>query len=108
MQAKPTAIAPAKPMPIQVVTLPPSLTVRDLATLLKLTPIDIIKKLMANGVMANITQSIDYDTAALIAEELGFQVKEEKIAVEEQVVTTLSSMPKKVFDIVPPSEVSEA
>lgn len=96
MPAKPTATVPAKPMPVQVVTLPSSLTVRDLATLLKLTPIDIIKKLMANGVMANITQSIDYDTAALIAEELGFQVKEEKVAVEEQVVTTLSSMPKKV------------
>jgi hypothetical protein len=73
---KPTApLAPAKPVVPQIVTLPIMLTVRDLATLLKLTPIDIIKKLMANGVMANITQSIDYDTAALIAEELGFQVK---------------------------------
>lgn len=94
---KPAApLAPAKPVPPQIVTLPVMLTVRDLATLLKLTPIDIIKKLMANGVMANITQSIDYDTAALIAEELGFQVKEEKPEVVEQVVTTLSSMPKKL------------
>lgn len=78
-----------------MIVLPPTLTVRDLATLLKLTPIDIIKKLMANGVMANITQSIDFDTAALIAEELGFQVQEEKTEVVEEVVTTLSSMPKK-------------
>lgn len=72
------------------------LTVRDLAALLKLTPIDIIKKLMANGVMANITQSIDFDTAALIAGELGFEVKEDKPEVVEPEVTILSSMPKKL------------
>jgi translation initiation factor IF-2 len=89
-------VAPPKPAVPQVVTLPAMLTVRDLATLLKLTPIDIIKKLMANGVMANITQSIDFDTAALIAEELGFQVKEEKPEVVEEVAAVLSSMPKKV------------
>jgi translation initiation factor IF-2 len=88
--------APPKPAVPQIVTLPAMLTVRDLATLLKLTPIDIIKKLMANGVMANITQSIDFDTAALIAGELGFEVKEEKPEIVEQVETVLSSMPKKV------------
>lgn len=97
MGQKPGApLAPAKPAVPQIVTLPHSLTVRDLATLLKLTPIDIIKKLMANGVMANITQSIDFDTATLIAEELGFTVKEEKPEVVEEAVTVLSSMPKKV------------
>lgn len=97
MGQRPAApLAPPKPAVPLIVTIPAMLTVRDLATLLKLTPIDIIKKLMANGVMANITQSIDYDTAALIAEELGFQVQEEKAQVVEQVVTTLSSMPKKV------------
>lgn len=88
--------APAKPAVPQVVSLPQMLTVRDLATLLKLTPIDIIKKLMSNGVMANITQSIDFDTASIIAEELGFQVQEEKVQVVEEAVTALSSMPKKI------------
>lgn len=87
---------PVKPAVAAVVILPASLTVRDLALQLKLTPIDIIKKLMANGVMANITQSIDFDTAALIAEELGFHVQEEKPEVVEEPVSTLSSMPKKV------------
>lgn len=90
------APAPVKLAVPQVVVLPAMLTVRDLATSLKLTPIDIIKKLMANGVMANITQTIDFDTAALIAEELGFQVKEEKPEVVEESVTILSSIPKKV------------
>lgn len=94
---KPAApAAPPKPVVPVIVTIPAMLTVRDLAALLNLTPIDIIKKLMANGVMANITQSIDFDTAALIAEELGFQVKEEKPEVVEEPVTVLSSMPKKV------------
>lgn len=68
---------------------------RDLSVKLKLTPIDIIKKLMANGVMANITQSIDFDTAALIASELGFEVHEEKPEVVQEPVATLSSIPKK-------------
>ncbi len=92
----PAPAAPPKPVVPVIVTIPAMLTVRDLAALLNLTPIDIIKKLMANGVMANITQSIDFDTAALIAEELGFQVKEEKPEVVEEPVTVLSSMPKKV------------
>lgn len=83
---------PPPPLPIE---LPASITVRDLALKLKLTPIDIIKKLMANGVMANITQSIDFDTAALIASELGFEVHEEKAPVVEEPVSTLSSIPKK-------------
>src|SRR5207344_1281897 len=91
--AAPVKVAP--PAPPQPITLPPLITVRDLAILLKLTPIDIIKKLMMNGVMANITQSIDFDTAALIAGELGFEVHEEKVEVVEEEVTILSSIPKK-------------
>lgn len=85
----------APPPPPPSVELPSTITVRDLAIKLKLTPIDIIKKLMANGVMANITQSIDYDTAALIASELGFEVREEKPLVVEEPEVVLSSMPKK-------------
>jgi len=73
----------------------PDLTVRDLATALKVTPIDIIRKLMANGVMANINQPIDFDTASLVAGELGFEVFEQKPVVVEAEVTTLTSIPKK-------------
>ena len=50
-----------------------AITVRDLATQLSVSPIDIIKKLMSNGVMASINQSIDYDTAAIVAAEFGFE-----------------------------------
>ena len=50
-----------------------AVTVRDLATELSVSPIDIIKKLMTNGVMASINQSIDFDTAAIVAAEFGFE-----------------------------------
>jgi translation initiation factor IF-2 len=58
-----------------VIELPEILTVRELAKTLRINPIDVIKTLMQNGIMANINQTIDYDTAAIISEELGFQVK---------------------------------
>ena len=47
--------------------------VRDLARDMGVSPIDIIKKLMTNGVMASINQMIDYDTAAIVAAEFGFE-----------------------------------
>ncbi|MGQ9553322.1 MAG: translation initiation factor IF-2 [Anaerolineae bacterium] len=67
------------------VTLPDSLTVRELATMLEASPIDVIKVLMANGVLANINQPIDFDTAAVVATEMGFEVKQEQPAQEEPV-----------------------
>lgn len=62
------------------IELPGSITVRDLAGKLQASPIQVIKVLMTNGVMANINQMVDYDTAAIVASELGFEV-----VMEEQV-----------------------
>jgi translation initiation factor IF-2 len=59
----------------KVIEIPESLTVRELATRIEASPIDVIKQLMANGVMANINQQIDYDTAAIVMEEFGFEAK---------------------------------
>lgn len=56
-----------------VVELPASLTVRELAQMMDASPIDVIKTLMANGVMANINQQIDFDTAAIVAVEMGYE-----------------------------------
>jgi translation initiation factor IF-2 len=61
----------------KVVELPGVVTVRQLATLTKSSPIDIIKQLMSNGVMANINQQLDFDTAALIAGEFGYEARPE-------------------------------
>jgi translation initiation factor IF-2 len=67
----------------KVVELPAALTVRGLASLLGISPIDVIKQLMNNGIMANINQQIDYDTAAIVAGEMGFETKEESPPTEE-------------------------
>jgi translation initiation factor IF-2 len=55
------------------IELPQSITVRDLARTINSSPIEIIKSLMANGVMANINQQIDFDTAAIVAAEMGYE-----------------------------------
>jgi translation initiation factor IF-2 len=67
----------------KIVELPAALTVRELASLLGLSPIDVIKELMNNGIMANINQQIDYETAAIIAGEMGFETKEKAPPIEE-------------------------
>ncbi len=95
MRPAPVAAPAAPPPPPPVVELPENLTVRDLAASLKVSPIDIIRKLMANGVMANINQPIDFETAALVAAELGYEVREVKPVVAEPEVVTLTSIPKK-------------
>jgi translation initiation factor IF-2 len=48
--------------------------VRELADEINSSPIEVIKTLMANGVMANINQQIDFDTAAIVAAEMGYEV----------------------------------
>lgn len=59
----------------KVIEIPSTLTVRDLAERIEASPIDVIKQLMANGVMANINQQIDFDTAAIVIEEFGFEAR---------------------------------
>jgi translation initiation factor IF-2 len=59
----------------KVIEIPESLTVRELAARIEASPIDVIKSLMASGVMANINQQVDFDTAAIVMEEFGFEAK---------------------------------
>ncbi len=59
----------------QSVLVPDYLTVRELADLIEASPIEVMKKLIANGIMASINQQIDYDTAAIVIEEMGFDAQ---------------------------------
>src|SRR4029077_11882554 len=68
----------------KVVEVPSVLTVRQLANLIKASPIDIIKQLMSNGVMANINQQLDFDTAALLIHETGIEANPEASLVPEE------------------------
>jgi translation initiation factor IF-2 len=74
---KAEAKSEAKPAAKPEVTIPRRLTVKQLADILKVSGIDAIKCLMRNGVMANINQVIDYETAAIVAVDLGFEAKQE-------------------------------
>ncbi|MEX2236352.1 MAG: translation initiation factor IF-2 [Dehalococcoidia bacterium] len=56
--------------------IPDNITVKELADLMGVTPVEVIKELIKNGVMATINQLIDYDTAAIVASELGFETAE--------------------------------
>jgi len=65
------------------IILPYSISVRKLAEKMDASPIEVIKVLMANGVMASINQNVDFDTAAVVASELGFEPELEKIEEEK-------------------------
>jgi len=67
----------------QIVEIPDFLTVRQLAELMAVSSIVVIKELMNAGIMANINQQIDYETAAIIAQEMGFEPREETPATEK-------------------------
>jgi len=58
---------------VKTIELPITITVREFAMKIETSPIEVIKNLMANGVMANINQQIDFDTAAIVAAEMGFE-----------------------------------
>lgn len=67
----------------QSIELPAVLMVREFAESLNLPVTEVIGALVKNGVMANINESIDFDTMAIIGDELGFEVKEKKEEVKE-------------------------
>ncbi|MDE2891045.1 MAG: translation initiation factor IF-2 [Chloroflexota bacterium] len=65
------------------VSIPRTLTVRELADLLNETPVAIIKTLMTNGIMADVSKTLDYGTAAIVAMDRGFDPEEAGDVVEE-------------------------
>jgi len=73
------------------ITIPEIVTVRDLADLLGETPIKVIKVLMTSGVLASINQQVDFDTAAIIASEFGFEAKRPYEELEKTAETELSA-----------------
>jgi translation initiation factor IF-2 len=57
------------------VEFPPALSVRQLSDLIDISPVDIIKRLMKSGIMANINQVIDFKTAATVAIDFGYEAR---------------------------------
>jgi translation initiation factor IF-2 len=59
----------------QVVLVPDYLTVREVAELIDASPIEVMKRLIANGIMASINQQVDFDTAAIVIGEMGYEAQ---------------------------------
>ena len=77
-------MAALKKIPVKVM-IPDEISVGELASRMKRTAADVIKGLIKLGVMASISEIIDYDTAAIVAEEMGCKVeKEVHVTIEEQ------------------------
>ena len=71
--ARTVAVKRAAPIEREPVELPPVMTVSELGEALQTNPVDVIKELMKEGIMANLNQQVDYATAAKVAEELGWE-----------------------------------
>ena len=70
-----------------VVKIGEEVTVGDFAAMLKMTAAELIKKLFGYGVMAGINESIDFDTAAIVAEDLGVKVEREVVVtIEDRII----------------------
>ncbi len=76
----------------RAIEVPPVITVRELAKLMSVSPIEIIKELMSNGMMANINQQIDFDTVSIIGEGMGFEIVAPK-APEPEPVKEAQNLP---------------
>ena len=73
-----------KKMPVKI-TIPDEITVGELASRLKKTAAEVIKKMMLMGMPATVNQVIDYDTAYLIADEFGAKItKEVVVSIEDR------------------------
>ena len=81
----PRAPQPAPSVPPdtpKVLELPASISLRELATRMNVSPINVIRELMQNGVMATINQQLDFDTAAIVASAFGWEAKPIPAAIE--------------------------
>ena len=91
----------AKKTPLTV-KIPDEISVGELASRMKKAGAEVVKCLMKNGVMASLSQLIDFDTAAIIAEEMGCKVeKEVVVTIEEKLIDTAEDKPEDLVSRAP-------
>ncbi len=84
------------------VMIPEEIVVSELASRLKVTATEVIKKLMGLGVFASINEVVDFDTASLVAEELGAKVeKEVHVTIEERLIEDEADAPEDLEERCP-------
>ena len=80
------------------ITIPETITVKNLSEALKKTSAEVIKKLMTLGIMATLNQELDFDTAAIVGEEFGVKVLKEVVISDEDIL--FDDMDDKEEDLV--------
>ena len=91
----------AKKAPVKVM-IPDEIGVGELASRMKKTGAEVVKCLMKNGIMASLSEIIDFDTAAIIAEEMGCKVeKEVVVTIEEKLIDTTEDKAEDLEDRAP-------
>ena len=91
----------AKKTPLTV-KIPDEIAVGELASRMKKTGAEVVKCLMMNGVMASLSEIIDFDTAAFVAEELGCKVEKEVIVtIEEKLIDVSEDKDEDLQDRAP-------
>ncbi len=75
-----------KIIPLTEVTLPETMTVKEFAEAVKTQAADIIKRLFSLGIMATVNQEIDFDTAFLVASEMGINATKQVVVTEEDIL----------------------
>ncbi len=100
---KPQEVQQKKPEPKKegpkVIEIPEVITVGDFAKAMGKTAAEVVKKLMMLGVMATVTQNIDFDTATLIADDFGIELKQEVVITKEDIL--FSEEEDKPEDLIP-------
>jgi len=83
-----------EPVDLVDVEVPEVVTVGELAAIFEIAVSDVIKELMKNGVLANINERIDFDTAVIIGQDLGFNVVQAQVDTKDEVEDELGSLEK--------------
>ena len=95
------AAQPIKKQPVHA-TIPDEITVGELASRLKVTAAEVIKRLIMMGVMATVNQVVDFDTAALVADELGAEVTREVVtSIEDRLFNEDEDRPEDLVERAP-------
>ncbi len=88
-----------------IVSIPDEISVGELANRMHKPAAEIVKKLMILGIMASVSQLIDFDTASLVAEELGAKVEREIVLSDEDILLQEFEIEDKEEDLLPRSPV---
>jgi translation initiation factor IF-2 len=88
----------------KVVEIPEVITIRNLAELMKISPIDVIKQLMNLGIMGNINQQIDFETAVIVGTEMGFDIRSETPIILEKEEAAPRTLRQRLYEAEDPQD----